>query len=436
MGPANKNPRKFRDKIALQNKLQDAKNQEFMAIMKEVSGVKESKICETLGSGCDQSHNEPYQSCCCVHSQGEMDKHRQKHGFGPMRHRPTEQRSSPYGRSRSLSPGVRPGSPGGVAANIPVILSPRQTSGNLLEIPHYPLHRQRSDPNLYFKGPPSPLQRHTSQERFTPSPCSLSAPAPGLSQPASHSESPLLPNNYSPVTYPGFASTTASTDYAPTTVSGYVTAPVAGYNPTKSPVYSPTTLPGYTQTLVSNLIPVIKSVSSAQFQRTSSAGFLNVGNRAPAVNRAPARRKYSEPTPSIIVTEYEDDEISGSDRRQEMNPYLVGHRGQRAESPMDPVQADMIPSLQEIQLEPYSNPHPGNNDDNHHLVNRFNTFQINEFDPKPSLPCFGLRGEYLGAQGQNLPAGLDIDSILERELEKLQDTNTNINISDQTFLHL
>ena len=150
MGPVQKNPRKFRDKIALQNQLQDAKDKEFMAIMQEVSGV--TKHSEgSFKDGCE-AHLESeinIPSSPCSFPDQDIGYSFNQQSVGPIRHRGSEQRTSPYGRSRSLSPAnVR--SPN----NTPVILTQRkQSMGTHLDIPaHFPMHRQKSDPNLYHNS--------------------------------------------------------------------------------------------------------------------------------------------------------------------------------------------------------------------------------------------------------------------------------------------
>ena len=150
MGPVHKNPRKFRDKIALQNQLQDAKDKEFMAIMQEVSGVTKNNE-SSVKDGCEarlQSGINISSSPCSFPDQDSGYSLNQQR-VGPIRHRGSEQRTSPYGRSRSLSPAnVR--SP----TNTPVILTQRkQSMGTHLDIPaHLPMHRQKSDPNLYHNS--------------------------------------------------------------------------------------------------------------------------------------------------------------------------------------------------------------------------------------------------------------------------------------------
>ena len=157
MSPLKKNPRKFRDKIALQNQLQDAKDKEFMAIMQEVSGVRKSSRSD-MASDCTEN-SDAQEHSCCLHNK-EYSVNSQSMG-GPIRHRPLEQRASPYGRSRSLSPcSMRSVSPVILAQRIPSV-----TPSKHLEIPAYsPIQRQKSDPNLYLSN----SNQSTCSVQFSP----------------------------------------------------------------------------------------------------------------------------------------------------------------------------------------------------------------------------------------------------------------------------
>jgi hypothetical protein len=132
-----KNPRKYKDRIALQKQAEDAKNEEFEAIMRDLSSAKElrNSNCMLQDSNVDEGNSS-------LLSPNTLGPHRIR--------RVSDSRSSPYERSRSLSP--RPSS----SNNKSVILTPRDY-GNLLQPPVAAAHltRQRSDPYLARLSPPT-----------------------------------------------------------------------------------------------------------------------------------------------------------------------------------------------------------------------------------------------------------------------------------------
>ena len=537
MGPANRNPRKFRDKIALQNKLQDAKDQEFMAIMQEVSGVKQSRHHDPSSTGCDgqdgrrlaASQGRQEQHSCCLHhlsrdSSGsdQFQYHRHHQGPGPMRHRTSEQRASPYaGRSRSLSPRLRPaaasslttGGGGVVSAN--VILSHRHSPvvGNLLDIPrpHYPLHRQRADPNLYAKvqqpgesrvradlaiesplqsPTPSVIKSHSSNSAGfndqTTRTLNLQG-QPLVVLPASLNSNPQLQGQSGSI-FTGQTVTPGSIFNGQLVTSGSMLTGQpdnSGSIFTGQPMTSGSMIAGQTMTAVSTCTnPTVtqspslasceptfmvglgtdsspqstSSLSSSFSSDVSASHSLQQGDYVPgpapsdAPSRAPgyqyhstsSTRRYS--TPAIIVTEYKDCLAGGVAEEAVVTPSSTSfsscYRDQRSASPLDPVDSGQ-PSPPQYSPAATGPPQAGSRlqleEDNHHLVNRFNTIQIADYGQKGSLSGLGGCEEYMAGVNNPLSppvSSVDIDNILERELQRLQGSNSNLNFIDQSFVHL
>ena len=373
MGPVHKNPRKFRDKIALQNQLQDAKDKEFMAIMQEVSDVTRST--DNQVKECCEGRLQD--SSCCLRNR-DMNGYSQHHqGVGPMRHRAVEQRTSPYGRSRSLSPAnVRPTTP---VSNVPVILTQRQQTGNHLNIPaHYPIHRQKSDPNLYnstFQG----TQGYSQQQEL---PASLPADVNGWS--------------YSTATIPQRRSTAGDI-----------------YNVNQSQTST-------TRKMSEPTPPVIIVTDHGDEENSnSSIDFL----KYPA-GECNYRTQRSE-SPFDVV--YQVPGLQCSPSPNSLEYQLTGPLG--GSSPLygtSPVQG-MFPRILE--------------ENNQGLVSSFSNFQIGDFDPKLNQSCgqpidpLGLPADpkiYCDLNTGYSDGNLDIDAMLASELEKYP----NVNAITQSYLNI
>ena len=397
MGPTNKNPRKFRDKIALQNKLQDAKNEEFMAIMKEVSGVKDINKCKPV-------INTHPSNCSCIHHLDTDYSHQSycggNTGIGPMRHRALEQRTTPYGRSRSLSPGNLTQSHPGASNKVPVILTQRED--NHLQIP-FVLYRQKSDPNLYINSN-SPLvkQYNSSQPEYHSS--SSNSPAPSSPTTSLLSTSSMVESS------PFVQTSSINTIHnIPQTFNGLNPSPIHSYfHPGSSSFHPVSTDPGTS----SSADYVLRRRMTTDSIYTS--GLVQV-----------PERKFSAPLPTILVTDY------GSPKPNlNLNSSTHSYRSQRSQSPLEfgdhQESENQILNSEFQSYEQYSDP-LNSLQENRLLLNSFKTFGIGEFEPKMDLEntrnlTLENRNEYLELN----PGCEDLDRILESELERLQHGNKNV----------
>ena len=396
MGPTNKNPRKFRDKIALQNKLQDAKNEEFMAIMKEVSGVKDINKCNSV--------NNTHPSCCsCIHHLDTDYSHQSysggNTGIGPMRHRALEQRTTPYGRSRSLSPGNLTQSHPGASNNVPVILTQRED--NHLQIP-FVLYRQKSDPNLYINSN-SPLlkQYNSSQPDYN---CSSS------NSPAPSSPTTSLLSTSSMVKSSPFVQTSSinTMPNIPQSFNGLNPSPIHSYfHPGSSTFHTVSTNPG--------------TSSSADYvlrrRMTTDSIYTSGQVQVP-------ERKCSAPLPTILVTDYGSPKFNLN-----LNSSTHNYRSQRSQSPLEFGDQESENQILNSEFQTYAQcSNPLNSlQENRLLLNSFKTFGIGEFEPKMDQEntqnlTLENRNEYL----ERNPGCEDLDRILESELERLQHGNKNV----------
>ena len=149
---------------------------------------------------------------------------------------------------------------------------------------------------------------------------------------------------------------------------------------------------------------------------------------------------------TIIVTEYKDCLAGGVAEEAVVTPSSTSfsscYRDQRSASPLDPVDSGQPspPQYSPAATGPLqAGSRPQLEEDNHHLVNRFNTIQIADYGQKGSLSGLGGCEEYMAGVNNPLSppvSSVDIDNILERELQRLQGSNSNLNFIDQSFVHL